>query len=489
MQVTEIRSTENLSARAGGKISLPTASSKLPEGFAVTWRREMDAGQENGTPDSTVSSDVGDRGTSVKLNVPIELRAATPRQNSARGPLGNTAAEASEGSGSQEVQPRGVAAREARLVEMGVGRKSATGLRKTESPGAAMIVKQEPPDAAVGSVAVGTALQVAGLIPAQAASGTGGLSRVTASAVGDVKKRQTTGPGADKPSTMAKQISTPTTGTQGSAAVVQRPAIATSEEHAGHNRTGTQGGGWDAANAGGSSARLVGSIEAESVSVATTSAGTNAAVSGGVGHAGVQGSKAEMRLAPAASSREVAAGSPQVMAASPTRLELGVFDGTHGWLRIRAELSAGGGVNASLMASATAHDSLRGTLPAMANYLQMEAISVDKIVVNRVAESAATTRAQSQMNDAAGNHRQSQHEAQHGVDVPKVLTAAGEAEARRPLVGQSPDAAGSACAAAPTAAASSANSWVRGLARMMPQLGGSFACGGGTSGGWLNVCA
>ena len=59
-------------------------------------------------------------------------------------------------------------------------------------------------------------------------------------------------------------------------------------------------------------------------------------------------------------------GAPQVLASGPARLDVGVFDGTHGWLRIRAELGVGGAVNASLTANAVAHDSLRAVLPEMA---------------------------------------------------------------------------------------------------------------------------
>jgi hypothetical protein len=58
------------------------------------------------------------------------------------------------------------------------------------------------------------------------------------------------------------------------------------------------------------------------------------------------------------------------MAAGPGRLDVGVFDGTHGWLRIHAELGAGGAVNASLTASASAHEALRAAVPEMARYLE-----------------------------------------------------------------------------------------------------------------------
>ncbi len=78
-----------------------------------------------------------------------------------------------------------------------------------------------------------------------------------------------------------------------------------------------------------------------------------------------------------------------VMAAGPKELEVGVLDGTHGWLKVRAEMGTGGVVNAALTGNAAMHDSLKQSVPAIASYLQTEAIDVGKIVVHRAAEIAA----------------------------------------------------------------------------------------------------
>ena len=93
---------------------------------------------------------------------------------------------------------------------------------------------------------------------------------------------------------------------------------------------------------------------------------------------------------------------PSVM---PAQLDVGVLDGTHGWLRIRAELDSGGDVIASLTASALAHDSLRAALPEMVKYLGAEAISVTDLSVHRFAASANNTSSDVATNQQSGDTR------------------------------------------------------------------------------------
>lgn len=78
----------------------------------------------------------------------------------------------------------------------------------------------------------------------------------------------------------------------------------------------------------------------------------------------------------------------RVLAAGPTRLDVGVFDDTHGWLKVRAELGTSGAVAASLTAGAAAQERLRDELPEMASYLASEAVSVSTLAVHRAAEGA-----------------------------------------------------------------------------------------------------
>lgn len=69
--------------------------------------------------------------------------------------------------------------------------------------------------------------------------------------------------------------------------------------------------------------------------------------------------------------------------AAPTALEVGVPGGTHGWLRVRAELAGDGAVHASVSSSSTAGtEMLRRELPALTNYLHQEQVSVSSVVVH-----------------------------------------------------------------------------------------------------------
>ncbi|WP_263385397.1 hypothetical protein [Granulicella arctica] len=101
---------------------------------------------------------------------------------------------------------------------------------------------------------------------------------------------------------------------------------------------------------------------------------------------------------------EVSGGSlPHTMlAATPTALEIGVSSGTHGWLKIRAELTSTGEVNASLSgASIASATSLRSELPALNSYLQAEKISIGELVVHPMthATSAASQELQGTLVD------------------------------------------------------------------------------------------
>ena len=81
----------------------------------------------------------------------------------------------------------------------------------------------------------------------------------------------------------------------------------------------------------------------------------------------------------------------RMLAATPTSLEVGVANGSHGWLKIRAELTDGGGVNASVSAaSPEGQEMLHRELPSLTAYLQAERLGVNTVVVHT---SAATTEA------------------------------------------------------------------------------------------------
>jgi hypothetical protein len=74
---------------------------------------------------------------------------------------------------------------------------------------------------------------------------------------------------------------------------------------------------------------------------------------------------------------------PGLLAATPTSLEVGIANGTHGWLKIRAEME-GGVVTASVSSGSVAgQEMLHRELPSLAAYLQDEKVSVNALVVKQ----------------------------------------------------------------------------------------------------------
>jgi hypothetical protein len=144
------------------------------------------------------------------------------------------------------------------------------------------------------------------------------------------------------------------------------------------------------------------------------------------------------------------------IASGPPHLDVGVFDGTHGWLRIRAELNPAGAVYASLTANASAHVLLKSALPEMASYLISEAVGVSKIAVHRFdAGNGATT---GQSNESAARFGGSNQRGQDsGLHKQRTVGPESYGEQSEALV-------------------------TPGVLRSSGLLDGM-------SGGWLNVCA
>jgi hypothetical protein len=87
---------------------------------------------------------------------------------------------------------------------------------------------------------------------------------------------------------------------------------------------------------------------------------------------------------------------PRVLTATPTALEVGIQNGTHGWLRVRAEMADGGGVSASVSAASSAgQEMLHRELPALTAYLQQEKVAVSAVVVHVPAAAGADVRGSS----------------------------------------------------------------------------------------------
>jgi hypothetical protein len=76
----------------------------------------------------------------------------------------------------------------------------------------------------------------------------------------------------------------------------------------------------------------------------------------------------------------------RTLEATPTSLEVGVANGTQGWLKIRAEIADGGVVNASVSATTSAgQEMLHRELPSLTAYLQQEQIGVGSVVLHTTA--------------------------------------------------------------------------------------------------------
>jgi hypothetical protein len=98
---------------------------------------------------------------------------------------------------------------------------------------------------------------------------------------------------------------------------------------------------------------------------------------------------------------------PRMLTATPTALEVGIQNGTHGWLSVRAEMADGGVVNASVSAtSSTGQEMLHRELPALTAYLQEEKVAVNAIVVHTTPAVAAEGRSSPGTDGAGGQAQQ-----------------------------------------------------------------------------------
>jgi hypothetical protein len=111
-----------------------------------------------------------------------------------------------------------------------------------------------------------------------------------------------------------------------------------------------------------------------------------------------------------------------MVSATPTSLEVGVANGNHGWLKIRAELTDGGAVNASVSAASSAgQEMLHRELPSLTAYLQSERLGVNTVVVHAT---AATTEAKDFSGAMSGDqHGPTQQGSSQSGDARQGLTA------------------------------------------------------------------
>jgi hypothetical protein len=96
-------------------------------------------------------------------------------------------------------------------------------------------------------------------------------------------------------------------------------------------------------------------------------------------------------------------GAPRMLTATPTSLEVGIQNGTHGWLKVRAEMADGGGVNASVSAASPAgQEMLHRELPALTAYLQEEKVAVNAVSVHTSPTAGADARSSPGTDGAGG---------------------------------------------------------------------------------------
>jgi hypothetical protein len=104
-------------------------------------------------------------------------------------------------------------------------------------------------------------------------------------------------------------------------------------------------------------------------------------------------------------------GMPRMLTATPTALEVGIQNGTHGWLKVRAEMADGGVVNASVSAASSAgQEMLHRELPALTAYLQEEKVAVNAVVVHAPLAGGTESRSSAGMDGAGGQTPQRNNE-------------------------------------------------------------------------------
>jgi hypothetical protein len=150
-------------------------------------------------------------------------------------------------------------------------------------------------------------------------------------------------------------------------------------------------------------------------------------------------------------------GAPRVLGATPTSLEVGIQNGTHGWLKVRAEMTDGGVVNASVSAvSSAGQEMLHRELPALTAYLQEEKVAVNAVAVHGPSAAGTDARSSSGTDGAGGQtpQRSNGGEDQHQNLKKAALNGSGEAMPYRSLHGVDED------GSLPLAAFVSGGSWL-----------------------------
>jgi hypothetical protein len=122
-------------------------------------------------------------------------------------------------------------------------------------------------------------------------------------------------------------------------------------------------------------------------------------------------------------------GAPRMLSSTPTSLEVGIQNGTHGWLKVRAEMTDGGAVNASVSAtSSVGQEMLHRELPALTAYLQEEKVTVNAVIVHATPAAGTDGRASSGMGSAGGQTPQRSNEGEQQDQILRKTTLNGSDE-------------------------------------------------------------
>ncbi|MBS1798843.1 MAG: hypothetical protein JSS95_03365 [Acidobacteria bacterium] len=114
----------------------------------------------------------------------------------------------------------------------------------------------------------------------------------------------------------------------------------------------------------------------------------------------------------------------RILNATTSTIEVGVSSGSHGWLKIRAEMTDTGTVKASIApASVTGQEILHRDLPLLSSFLEQERIPVSSLAVHHPAPSSGIGTA---LSDGGGSAGQSQGESTENRGKPQGFVEAND---------------------------------------------------------------
>ncbi|MCU1225804.1 MAG: hypothetical protein JWQ42_3897 [Edaphobacter sp.] len=147
-------------------------------------------------------------------------------------------------------------------------------------------------------------------------------------------------------------------------------------------------------------------------------------------HANTAGSiVSAVRDGSVAGDRAPIADGPRTLAASPTTLEVGIANGTHGWLKIRAEMTGGGTVNASLSAATSAgQEMLHRELPSLTAYLQEQRVGVNAIALHTTTTDTGSQEFRGGMDGSTARGQAQQNDSQRGDGRQEVAVGSGRTD-------------------------------------------------------------